>query len=631
MRAVSTALAVVLLASVLGAVAATGASATPGDRPSGLDRAADSPTAERSTDGDLHQRVHFDLTPSRPGSVTVTVSYDPSADVRTFVIGFREEVSMRSTDGFEPRSQGDGWSYEWDGVTEDPTVTYTVGNTSRGSWGLDAVDVGDWALVDPGIPSTAFYSLSDDEWVYSYADEGERISRETSASTEYHLGGRYLFLGDHEVRTVTEEGVTVEAVVPAAAGLGAPPAETLRWVFDAATLEVGGRDDVVTMFYAPEPLAQQGLSDGDTAFWVGATRTDSVFAHEYLHTRQDYTPAPSMEWFDEGSADYYEYRQRLTDGDWTYEEFARAMDRSVDGVVPTDPDTFRFNAGDYIEGRRLLAALDHRVREATDDRRSLDDVFRRMNAHEGELGYDEFVAIVSDVSGEDVEPWLDRYATTDRSPPVPDEPYVVEADADPDGDGLTVAEEERQGTDPYAADTDGDGIEDGRELELGTDPTGQDTDGDGLEDAREVQLGPDPTTADTDGDGIEDDREVELGTDPTDADTDGDGIGDGEEVERGSDPTDPDSPGTTTTTTDGPASATTAAPLGTEVPTTISPGTAATRTDGDATATEVDDRAADTDENVELDGEGGLSGPGPCGALVAVVAALVALRRRHRG
>ncbi len=63
---------------------------------------------------------------------------------------------------------------------------------------------------------------------------------------------------------------------------------------------------------------------------------------------------------------------------------------------------------------------------------------------------------------------------------------------DPDGDGLTNAEEKKIGTDPTKADTDGNGIPDGEE----------DPDGDGLANVDEQKTDTDPTKADTDGNGI---------------------------------------------------------------------------------------------------------------------------------
>lgn len=63
---------------------------------------------------------------------------------------------------------------------------------------------------------------------------------------------------------------------------------------------------------------------------------------------------------------------------------------------------------------------------------------------------------------------------------------------DPDGDGLTTAEETALGTDPAKADTDGDGMSDGQERDY-TDPTNPDTDGDGTSDGDEEFIyGTDP-------------------------------------------------------------------------------------------------------------------------------------------
>ncbi|MDG2123768.1 MAG: hypothetical protein P8J87_08735 [Verrucomicrobiales bacterium] len=94
------------------------------------------------------------------------------------------------------------------------------------------------------------------------------------------------------------------------------------------------------------------------------------------------------------------------------------------------------------------------------------------------------------------------------------------ADGNPDGDGLTNAQEFEKQTDPTKADTDSDGLDDHEEI--ATDPNDADSDDDRLSDGDEVNTyTTDPMIADSDGDGFEDFSEIAalnggIGGDPKD-------------------------------------------------------------------------------------------------------------------
>ncbi len=114
---------------------------------------------------------------------------------------------------------------------------------------------------------------------------------------------------------------------------------------------------------------------------------------------------------------------------------------------------------------------------------------------------------------------------------------------DPDGDGVSNADEVKLGTNPASADSDGDGLPDGQEVALGTNPLKQDTDGDGVPDKVEVDNGTNPLDSDTDKDGLTDGQEKILGTNPKSKDSDGDGLIDSAEVPNPASPLDTDKDG----------------------------------------------------------------------------------------
>jgi hypothetical protein len=652
----------VLAALAPGVAAGAATPASPDTAPDTYGAGTDSSPAASTSDaatGDetasrlVVQRLELALTPETPGEVRATVTYETGTDLDGLFVGVHDTDAVVESTGFERAENS--YDYRWDGATTAPSLTYALGNVSVPEFGLEEVDVGAWAVVDYHVPSVAAYDGAVREWAYSWADPDDRIESTASVADEGVVGDTWAYLGPSERVTHSDAGVRVEVVVPdAVVDVNATRvAAALTGV--AARRDLGGRDDHVRLFVLPEPIRGGGESDGDREMWVGPDSVGETHVHEYIHTRQTFgyrDLGPRMDWFVEGSAEYYGRLWWLQYGDGRPAWFQDRMNSTAAGdaaVVLAQPDTYDAeNFGHYVEGSRLLYALDARIRNATAGRRSLDDLFRRVNAHEGTVTYDDFVAIASDVAGTDQEPWLDRYVLADAEPPVPPASDVADGDVDYDGDGLTSGEESLVGSDPYVADTDDDELDDGRELHLGTDPADADTDGDGLGDRYEVAAGLDPTSADTDGDGLddatedgrralnatdpdsdgdglEDGREVDLGTDPGVADTDDDGLDDGREVELGTDPTDPDTDG------DGTPDGADDAPLQTPTPTP----TATSEEDGDpgtgtGNATAEGDRSGGADDP-RADGDSGPDGALPgFGSLLALAAlALAALGGRR--
>lgn len=112
---------------------------------------------------------------------------------------------------------------------------------------------------------------------------------------------------------------------------------------------------------------------------------------------------------------------------------------------------------------------------------------------------------------------------------------------DNDGDGLTQAEEQANGSSDLTMDSDEDGLSDGDEVLIhGSSPILRDTDGDGVEDKKELTDGTKLTDPDTDDDGLNDGDELTYNADPLLPDSDEDGFLDGYEVLTGKSPSDPD-------------------------------------------------------------------------------------------
>ncbi|MFC4406992.1 hypothetical protein [Haloarchaeobius iranensis] len=530
--------------------------------------------------------VDVELTPDRPGTVRVTVTFEVSSDVSTLGVSIPENATLLSRDGIVD-APTIAWDHRWDEETDRPSMTVRIPSDVENDrfGGYDFAEGDGWALVHYGV-TAGYYSDATDSWHRTWEREG-LFDTETRVADEAVLGTQLAYLGPHQRYEHTANGRNLTLVVPETATVQEGPATVFESVsFAMSELYVTDSERDVRLFVAPGPIRRGGIQAGPTDLWVHedmqAENADNVWVHEYLHTRQRFRPNAEMRWFTEASAEYYAALLTYREGRIGFDAFHDAVstDRDAESVLVNDIH-WTSEYAPYSKGSRVLAGLDAQIRRGSGGNYSLADVFYLVNVHRGVVTYYDLREYVVAAGGEAAGAWLDEYARTEAVPDVPENASLYDSptgpDRDADGDGLTDAEEKRAGSNMFATDTDDDGLNDSREVRVvGSDPNDPDTDGDGLPDAAELSRDADPTDVDTDDDGLDDGTEVnEHRSDPTDPDTDGDGVSDGEAVERGMDPTGEETEPATETST--PTAVETTAPTGTPV---MATGTSSTASGG---------------------------------------------------
>ncbi|MFD1644757.1 hypothetical protein [Haloarchaeobius litoreus] len=536
-----------LVAAVLVIVATLSVpvAAVPTDRTGSTNHlAAESPAPDDEQVGVIAS-VAVDRTPTDRGTVRVTLTFELGRDLGRLRINTHGEPTVVDRSGIV-QGYGAETLYRWDGETPEPSITVEMptNETSEQFGDLDFVETADWALFEY-FATVRYYSTETQSW-HEMWEHGDRFRTRTTLAPDFAVGDTVAFAGPYEHYNASVDGRTVTLVVPDDAELAAEPARITGSITHAMrTLDVGGETGTVHAFAAPEPIRGGGLHPDGSDFWAsrGSTVDDpgNTWVHEYVHVQQRYTTTPETSWFTEASAEYYAALLTYRRGATGFSAFhsSVSLDRDADRVLAESHD----EGVGYTKGARVLAALDAEIRERSDDRYSLADVFYLMNSQPERVDYETFRSYVQLVGGADLGSWLDEYVLTSAVPTVPREPDLFTTPApttmDSDDDGLTDAEERAARTDPFSSDSDEDGLADEREVEtLGTDPTAADTDGDGLTDDEELAGRSDPTLADTDDDGLSDRAEARIGSDPTAADTDGDGLTDETEAhESDTDPT----------------------------------------------------------------------------------------------
>jgi len=414
----------------------------------GSDRTGETAPATDANAIDVTYEV--DRTPNDVGTVRVNYTARLPENVLEFQVFFTNtmaQFTVESTTNFNRRSTGFYNASSPRGETTTATISYTVeaNATSADTSGLNSAETGGWALV--GSPQMSMnhgwsYHDSPPEFRQHYAADGEGFAQ----------GGR-AFLGPHDLFRTSSNGQSFVLVVPTAADSTTPPADVLDVLENASTnLAVGGADPNVAAFVAPDPIRRGGRSGG-AAFWAhesSALGAQSTWLHEYVHTRQKWINsdvsleiANDTEWFTEASADYYGARLAWRAGTADAESFRSfvATDRYADSVLQ-DADNQTTEQKNYKKGRRVLAALDVRIRNQTDGNSTLLDLFSRINARSGEnwIEYAELRGELVAVTGSSTGNWLDNYTQTTDVPSIPPTDELVSVYGSESTAGVSVTE-----------------------------------------------------------------------------------------------------------------------------------------------------------------------------------------------
>jgi len=399
-------------------------------------------------------------TPGTLGKIEVTYNVTIPESVVDFYAylnsSFTVPFSVTGTDGFSYEANKSRWAASSPQGTETTaSLTYTIeANTTSSFGGFNTVETTDWALTwgtQLGVRVGWRYFDPAPEYEGTASVDG----------SGYAATGRpRAFLGPVSTSQQSAAGQTITLVVPDAATPSRPVGTVLDELTDSAEyLQIGDRDPQTDVFIAPD-LIRGGGRGGGSAYWVQENSLSTVHLHEYIHTRQAWVdgdlPAnedSTVEWITEGSADYYQgFLAWNVTGTYSDQQFYNYVSTSADAnKVLQDSDSQSTEDKNYNKGRRIIAALDIRLRQQTGGNATFQTVFEHLNTQDGDFSYSDLRSKVVNLTNESTGSWLDNYVQTTAAPSIPQD---IAAAYDPASAGLanlTVA-----GNGPNATITEGD-------------------------------------------------------------------------------------------------------------------------------------------------------------------------------
>jgi hypothetical protein len=337
------------------------------------------------------------------------------ADHFSLIVG--ETAAVSDVTGFERRPGGDRTRLvAGEGRTSATVVVEVDASSAAGPryFGGDG-----WALARVPYVVARWSPVGSEEsrYVRPLGDAYDALS-DTETAT---FGDRYALVGAQTTDEFRVGHQRLGLVRPAGTDIAAGTDRVLASLRAAnQQLEVGDRDGSLTLFALPDPARPGGESfPARDEAWVNAGSSvnspNNVWVHEYVHTRQDFQLGQDMAWFREASAEYYAARLTYEQGRIAEREMVAHLDGEGVDAALTDPDAWPSERTPYTKGARVLALLDRHIRQSTGGEHTLQDVFRRMNSHEGPVTYEDFKRLVTATVGHSMDGWLDRYVAGDHA------------------------------------------------------------------------------------------------------------------------------------------------------------------------------------------------------------------------
>ena len=406
-------------------------------------------TASLSSTNDVLERTTtLRQLPEQPGTFETELTFDVPESMTALEIDLESEAEVHTAVGFEATDRG---TYRWDETTESPTVRFTMPANRTGTIdghaaqsvaeteatpaattaataatnedGYAFLETGEWGVVQVPTVGLSYRTATSDP---IGIEETVTVDGPGAAGTELAVFGAVT---EHE-RTV--DGERIRLVVLEAADLRERPTEILDSLEAASgRLDVGSSSSEAVIVAVPTDVdwGSRGLQYGPSDAWVVAdaplAEATNVWLHEYVHIRQRFAnpgvgTARDSEWLIEAQAEYYAgllaYEQELI----PFREFSRLLERGTTSpaadAVLTEPSTWGDSNANYRKGALVYGDLDRQLRLATDGDRSLDDVFRSLNAKDGQVRESDVLEALERAGNPAIRERAERYTQTTETP-----------------------------------------------------------------------------------------------------------------------------------------------------------------------------------------------------------------------